>query len=103
MQVLYNPVNMDNLRPDPRRGREMRTLLGLPEDAIMVGYSGSLQVGKGIFPLLEAVSAAMASEPALHCLWLGDGPDAARLHAQAGAQASAGRHRFVGWINDATP
>ncbi|MBD7921059.1 glycosyltransferase family 4 protein [Xanthomonas bonasiae] len=103
VQVLYNPVNMDNLRPDPRRGREMRALLGLPEDAIVIGYSGRLQHGKGIFPLLEAASAAMAIEPALHCLWLGDGPDAARLHAHAGGQATSARHRFVGWVNDATP
>ncbi|MDL5366763.1 glycosyltransferase family 4 protein [Xanthomonas sp. NCPPB 2654] len=103
VQVLYNPVNMDSLRPDPQRGRQVRAMLGLPEEAIVVGYSGRLQVGKGIFPLMEAVSAAMAVEPALHCLWLGDGPDAARLHAQSSGQATSARHRFVGWVNDATP
>ncbi|MFC6841929.1 glycosyltransferase family 4 protein [Xanthomonas theicola] len=103
VQVLYNPVNMDSLRPDPQRGREIRSELGLPEDAIVLGYSGRLHAGKGIFPLLEAVSAAMAIEPALHCLWLGDGPDAARLQVQAAAGANADRHRFVGWVNDTAP
>ncbi|MCW0380485.1 D-inositol-3-phosphate glycosyltransferase [Xanthomonas sacchari] len=103
VQVLYNPVTMERLRPDPERGRAIRAAQGLPEDAIVLGYSGRMHAGKGIFPLLEAAGAAMAEEPRLHCLWLGDGPDAAQLQTQAAAQPHGERHRFVGWVNDTTP
>ncbi|WP_045770402.1 glycosyltransferase family 4 protein [Xanthomonas albilineans] len=103
VQVLYNPVNMERLRPDPERGAAIRRAQQLPEDAIVLGYSGRMHAGKGIFPLLQAASAAMALEPRLYCLWLGDGPDAAQLQAQAAAQDNGARHRFVGWVNDTTP
>jgi glycosyltransferase involved in cell wall biosynthesis len=59
--------------------------------------------GKGIFPLFEAVTAAMAEQPRLHCLWLGDGPDAPTLRERAAADPTANRHLFLGWIPDVRP
>jgi glycosyltransferase involved in cell wall biosynthesis len=103
VRVLYNPVNMELCRPDPHRRSEILRALGLDEEAIVLGYSGRMHGGKGIFPLFEAVSAAMAEQPRLHCLWLGDGPDAPALRERAAADASAGRHHFLGWIHDVHP
>ncbi|MEW5836324.1 MAG: glycosyltransferase family 4 protein [Pseudomonadota bacterium] len=100
VQVLYNPVNASLFRPNADAGAAMRASLGIPHDAIVLGYVGRMHSGKGVFPLLEAVSAAMQREPRLHCLWVGDGPDAARLQALATADAGIGaRHRFAGWNN----
>ncbi|MBU6248562.1 MAG: glycosyltransferase family 4 protein [Xanthomonadaceae bacterium] len=100
VQVLYNPVNAALFRPDADAGAAMRASLGLPADAIVLGYVGRMQTGKGVFPLLEAATQAMRREPRLHCLWVGDGPDAADLRARAGADpALGGRHRFTGWTN----
>jgi glycosyltransferase involved in cell wall biosynthesis len=60
--------------------------------------------GKGIFTLLEAASAAMRTEPKLHCLWVGDGPDAALLHERIAAEPeTAHRHHFTGWTHDVHP
>src|SRR6185437_3381716 len=39
----------------------------------------------------------------LHCLWLGDGPDAEALRAQAAAGPAESRHHFLGWIDDVHP
>lgn len=103
VRVLYNPVNMALCRPDPQRRGEILRSLGLDEDAIVLGYSGRMHNGKGIFPLLEAASAAMAEQPRLHCLWLGDGPDAQALRERAAAHPTAGRHHFLGWIHDVHP
>lgn len=103
VRVLYNPVNMELCRPDPRRRREILRALGLDEEAIVLGYSGRMHGGKGIFPLFEAVSAAMAQQPRLHCLWLGDGPDAPALRERAAADPTADRHHFPGWIPDVLP
>ncbi len=103
VRVLYNPVNMHLCRPSPELRRTLLQTLGVADDAIVLGYVGRLQAGKGIFTLLEAASAAMASEPKLHCLWLGDGPAAGALRARAAADPSAARHHFTGWVDDAQP
>jgi glycosyltransferase involved in cell wall biosynthesis len=103
VRVLYNPVNMELCRPDPCRRSEIRRSLGLDEEAIVLGYSGRMHNGKGIFPLFEAASAAMTEQPRLHCLWLGDGPDAPTLRERAAADPTANRHHFLGWIPDVRP
>jgi glycosyltransferase involved in cell wall biosynthesis len=103
VRVLYNPVNMELCRPDPQRRGEILRKLGLDEQTIVLGYSGRMHGGKGIFPLFEAASAAMAQQPHLHCLWLGDGPDAAALRQRAAAGPTAGRHHFLGWVPAVLP
>lgn len=101
VQMLYNPVNMDVYRPCPQRRLHVRRQLGIPEDAVVLGYFGRMSEGKGIFTLLEAARAAMHDSPNLHCLWVGDGPDAARLREQAAAHhETAQRHHFTGWTED---
>lgn len=104
VQILYNPVNMDVYKPDPERRRRVRRELGIPDDAIVVGYFGRMSDGKGIFTLLEAANAAMLDEPKLHCLWVGDGPSAADLREQIAAQPeTSNRHHFTGWMEDVHP
>lgn len=103
VQVLYNPVNMALCRHDPvQRSAILRSLdiFGAP---IVLGYCGRMHRGKGIFTLFDAATAAMAQEPRLHCLWLGDGPDAQALRARAAAHPLGSRHHFPGWTNDIHP
>ncbi|MGH8159856.1 MAG: glycosyltransferase family 4 protein [Rhodanobacter sp.] len=100
VRVLYNPVNMELCRHDPQQRSEILRSLGLDEEAIVLGYTGRIHDGKGIFPLFEAATAAMAVEPRLHCVWLGDGPDAPTLRDRAAAHPTAARHHFLGWIHD---
>lgn len=103
IQVLYNPVNAQRFRPDPEQRSAMLQRLGINEDAIVLGYAGRMHRGKGLFTLLEAASMAMAEEPRLHCLWIGDGPDAQALREQAESGPFASRHRFIGWVHDIHP
>lgn len=104
VQVLYNPVDPLRYRPDPAQSAEIRRQQGIPADAVVLGYAGRMHAGKGIFPLLEAASAAMREQPRLHCLWLGDGPDAGALRQRiAAASDLAGRHHWVGWTNAPAP
>ncbi|MEO8998290.1 MAG: glycosyltransferase family 4 protein [Rhodanobacter sp.] len=103
VRVLYNPVNMALCRFDPQQRSEILRSLGIEEDAIVLGFTGRMQGGKGIFPLFDAVTAAMAEQPRLHCVWLGDGPDAPTLRERAAAHSSANRHHFLGWIHDVHP
>ncbi len=100
VQILPNPVDVHHCHPDPQQRLALLQRLGLDEDAIVVGYAGRLQRGKGIFTLLIAASQAMAQEPRLHCLWLGDGPDGAALRELAQRAPNASRHHFTGWVQD---
>lgn len=103
VQVLYNPVDMERCRPDPAQGRALREQLGFPNDAIVIGCFGRLHAGKGIFTLLDAASAAMACEPRLHCLWMGDGIDTQRLRDAIAASPFPARHCQLGWVADVHP
>jgi len=100
VQILYNPVDMDLYRPDPERRAALLKQLGLDEQALVLGCFGRMHAGKGIFTLLDAANAAMAREPRLHCLWLGDGIDARKLRERIAASPFAARHHQFGWIAD---
>lgn len=103
VHVLYNPVNMALCRHDPVQRSAILRSLDIVGDPVVLGYCGRMQRGKGIFTLFDAATAAMAQEPQLHCLWLGDGPDAQALRELAAAHPLGKRHHFVGWVNDIHP
>jgi glycosyltransferase involved in cell wall biosynthesis len=104
VQILYNPVDMAMYQPSATQRAEIRNQLSLDDDAVVIGYFGRMSDGKGIFTLLEAASAAMLTEPKLHCLWVGDGPDAALLREHIAARPeTAQRHHFTGWVHDVHP
>ena len=104
VQMLYNPVDMAMYQPSATQRAEILNQLGLDDDSVVIGYFGRMSDGKGIFTLLEAANAAMLTEPKLHCLWVGDGPDAALLREHIAAQPeTAQRHHFTGWVHDVHP
>ena len=101
VQILYNPVNMDVYKPDIDQRTRVRRELGVPDEAIVIGYFGRMSDGKGIFTLLEAASSAMRDEPKLHCLWVGEGPDSTLLRERIALNpGTADRHHFTGWRQD---
>jgi len=103
VRVLYNPVNMALCKPDAQERSEILHQLGIPQDAIVLGYFGRIHHSKGIFTLLEALDGAMAQEPRLHAVWLGHGPDVQQLGERIEAGAFAHRHHTLGWIDDVHP
>lgn len=103
MLVLFNPINTSLFRPDPAQRARLLPQLGLDEQAIVLGCFSRMHAGKGIFTLLDAANAAMAQEPRLHCLWLGDGIDTPRLRNSIAASPYAARHHQLGWVADVPP
>ena len=100
VQILFNPVNTELCRPDPEQRSTVLRSLGIPEDAIVLGFSGRMHGSKGIFMLYEAATRAMSRESRLHCLWVGDGSDARALRELASSGTMAQRHHFTGWTHD---
>jgi glycosyltransferase involved in cell wall biosynthesis len=103
VSTLYNPVNMASYRPDSEQRSAILRSLGIADDAIVLGYFGRMHGGKGIFALLDAANEAMAREPALRCLWVGDGPASDILRNRIAAHPYANRHHVMGWVDDVQP
>lgn len=102
VRVLYNPVNMALYRPDATLGSHLRDELGIPREAVVLGYVGRMHGGKGIAPLLAATQQAMVADRRLHCVWIGDGPDAGAIRdAIAAYNDTSSRHHVLGWRDDA--
>jgi glycosyltransferase involved in cell wall biosynthesis len=67
----------------PRDGNpELRTELGIPRDAFVVGSVGHLRPEKNVARLVDAF-ARLAGESRAHLLLVGDGPDAGLVRARA--------------------
>ncbi|CAM5462415.1 glycosyltransferase family 4 protein [Rhodanobacter lindaniclasticus] len=81
-------------RHDPVQCSAILRSLDIFGDPIVLGYCGRMHRGKGILTWFDAATAAMAQVPRLHCLWLGNGPDAQALRDRAAAHPLGCRHHF---------
>lgn len=100
VQVLHNPVDLQRYRYAAQTRAQVLAELDIPQDAIVVGYCGRMLRSKGIYTLLEASALAMARDPRVHCLWVGE-DGSGELRAAAAAMPNAQRHHFTGLV-DAT-
>jgi glycosyltransferase involved in cell wall biosynthesis len=96
VRTLWNGHDPDEAGPsvDPQ---EARRRLGLPLDAVVVGYAGNLQPDKGIAHLIEMVRQV----PEAH-LWCIGGAEPHRAAAQAeGERCLGSRFRLFPWLTGA--
>jgi glycosyltransferase involved in cell wall biosynthesis len=85
--------------PNRLRRAELRARYGLPQEAVVVVFSGKLIDIKRPFDLLRAVELLVARQLPVAALYVGDGPlrqDLERAVADRGLQ---GRVRFAGFVN----
>jgi glycosyltransferase involved in cell wall biosynthesis len=94
VQVVHNGVDVDEFRPLPRAAA-LRQRLGLPGAARVIASVGRLVGWKGLRVILEALPQLPQD---VHFLVVGDGPEEARLRAQAGELGLAQRVHFCGRI-----
>ncbi|HEY0514532.1 MAG TPA: glycosyltransferase family 4 protein [Thermoanaerobaculia bacterium] len=97
IRLIPNGIPLDRFIPggDP----ELRTRLGIPAGATVVGTVGSLRPVKNFSRLLEACAAAGD----VHLLVVGDGEERAALERRAAAPDLAGRVHFAGYQADPAP
>jgi glycosyltransferase involved in cell wall biosynthesis len=79
--VQPNGVDTRRFRPD-RDGSRARARLGIPAEAVVAGFSGSLKPWHGTDVLVEAFGALRARHPAARLLVIGEGPQADALRRQ---------------------
>ncbi|MEV0244017.1 glycosyltransferase [Streptomyces sp. NPDC050674] len=103
IEVVPNGIDLARFRFDAARREETRRLLGLPDDAYVIGAIGRLAPGKRFGTLIRA----LAQLPDDHWLLLvGGGPEEDVLRRTARAAGVAGRVLFTGerpCVPDGTP
>ena len=79
----------------------MRTSVGVPEDAFVVGYTAAFLEWKNHKALLKAVSSLAKKYPPLHIVLIGDGPIRKEITQMSTALGLDDRVHFLGKRSDA--
>ena len=107
MQVIFNPVNVDEYRRDQQRRNEFRETYGITETDFVILGAGRLVDWKGFDTLIEACSmlSSMPTSGRNWKLWLaGDGPEKHRLESYVQLTPGLGsKVRFWGFVDDIRP
>jgi len=99
-EVLTHGIDRDAVAAAAEHRDETRRELGLADDAIGVITVANLRHEKGYDVLLQAAQAAVAADPRLVFLSVGQGPLADELHAAHATTSLGDAFRFLGFRSD---
>lgn len=94
IKVIYNGIDFNRLIEHP--APNLRTVLAVPEDAVLVGAAGSLIARKGYDVLLRALVQLPGTSPP-HLIIGGSGPEETALRGLAAELGLADRVHFLGY------
>ncbi len=102
-RVYTVPYGLDpaTIPARPEACAALRTALGLPADALLVGSVCRLIEQKGLVYALRGFAAVAGEVPQAHYVLAGDGPLRPALEAEARALGVGERVHFLGWRDDA--
>jgi glycosyltransferase involved in cell wall biosynthesis len=98
--AIPNALDVQRFRGGAEIHQTMRTELGIPEEAYVVGSVGRLSEQKGYDVLLDAAAEVAKTDPEVHFVIVGDGIEAQALKQQASNLGLASRVIFTGQRND---
>jgi len=90
------PTGVDVSRLARLEAVDSRLEQGWPADTVVAVSAGRLAPEKSVETVLEGFALALAGEPSLRLVVIGDGPSAPSLRARAAAPDLAGRVAFLG-------
>lgn len=94
-RLVMNGIDIDRFKPLDRR--EARQRLGLPDDAVLVGYFGGLNVMRGVLDLVTAVQMLRDSGVAIELVLAGKMEDAIHLDNSAVRYLGNLPHAQIPW------
>ena len=97
VQVVPNGAHLDTAIA-PRHTAELRHALGLPDDALVLGFVGFVRAWHGVGWALDAMAEL---PPETHLVIVGDGPALPQLAARARDLGLAGRVHLLGRVEHA--
>jgi glycosyltransferase involved in cell wall biosynthesis len=100
IEVVHNGIEVGPL-PSAAERAVVRSQLGVPPSALVVGTIARLDPVKDLETLLEALSSPALATREIHAIVIGDGTERERLESRAAALGMAGRLRFLGHRDDA--
>jgi len=100
IRVIYNGIDLGRVDYVGDRN-ELRRVLGLSSQALIVGNVGTLKIEKGHGAFLEAASRIASKNEAVHFVMIGDGPLMNDLADQARQLGISSRTHFMGARTDA--
>ena len=103
MQMLYNPLDLEHFKADPQLRKTSRAQFGYADDDIVLGFIGAMHPDKGMLPLCDALNQAMAINPKLKAIWVGDGLAVQNLKAKIQHGGFAAHHIWHTWTKDVLP
>lgn len=98
IHVIYNGIEPDWFQN--HRTKDLRKSLGIPANAVIIGFVGRLNVQKGIVYLLDAFKQVAAKHENAHLLIAGQGDLEATIRAFADQKGLAGRIHILGFRKD---
>ena len=84
MEVIYNGINSELFRPDPESRLALRSRLGIPPEALLIGMAGRLHRHKDHKTFFAAARLLRAEFPDVHFVLCGEGlePSTPKLAAE---------------------
>jgi len=97
-KILYCSINTEAFRPE--KEPNSKTVLGLPEDSVVVGNVGNLRAQKNHTFFLDIAVEFLKLEPRAYFFIAGEGPLREELEAKAHKLGIAEKIKFAGARND---
>lgn len=102
LALVPSGIDLDEIvRAGAAPAPSLRTLIGAPDDAPVVGTVASLAPHKDHAMLLDAAAAIRKTRPDVHFAWLGEGECRAALEARRAALGLESRVHLLGFRTDA--
>jgi glycosyltransferase involved in cell wall biosynthesis len=97
--VVYCGIDLTPFS-EPTDDAALRSDLGLPECAVVVGHVGSFRPVKNHEFLVEIAAELVDREPCGHLLLVGEGPESSRIEAKVSRKGMSKRVHFAGQRSD---
>lgn len=95
-----NGVDIDAFQPRPREASALREELGIPDEAVLLGFVGRLSSEKGPSVFARAALLLHSRNPDVHFVFVGEGPMEGELRHLAAQFRLQGRLHFAGLRRD---
>jgi glycosyltransferase involved in cell wall biosynthesis len=101
LKVLHNGVDLVKFRPLAGKKEEMRSKLGIPQNAIVVLTVRRLVYKNGVDTLIEGANIAVKKNPRIVFLAVGKGPDSDGVKLRIQQLGIEDNFKLAGFVSDA--
>jgi len=98
VRTVSNAVDLARFEPRAKDATLIGSL-GIPDGAVVVMHAANLQPRKRSLDVARSAGAALAADPRLFYVIVGEGPLREEMEREAARQGIAHRFRYAGWVD----